>query len=141
MTKDLNALHRLDKNERLLTVASLRKHMSNCQGNLVPNPLDLASQSSPINQSPRSHLPDTGPAPAPGENYHSEDVELESLFHENAFSDNATAPTPKDIDLMYVTRVISPHKNKDRILGVRTNLALRLRSRTFIMLDNFRRLV
>jgi hypothetical protein len=102
MTKDLNSLRLLDKDERLLIVASLRKQMSNFEGNLVFKPLDLANQSSPINQSPRSHLLDADSTLIPGEFSHSEDSDLEELFHENAPSVNTTAPAPQDIDLMYV---------------------------------------
>jgi hypothetical protein len=96
MTKDLNSLRLLDKDERLLIVASLRKQMSNFEGNLVFKPLDLA------NQSPRSHLLDADSTLIPGEFSLSEDGDLEELFHENALSVNTTAPAPQDIDLMYV---------------------------------------
>ena len=113
MTKDLNALRLLDKDERLLIVASLREHMSNFEGNLVLKSLDLANKSSPINQSHRSRLLDTDPALTPTEFSHLEDADLEDLFHENALSVGTTAAAPQDIDLMYVAPVISSHENKD----------------------------
>jgi hypothetical protein len=134
MTKDLNSLRLLEKDERLLIVTSLRKQISNFEGNLGFKPLDLANQSSPINQSPRNHRLDADSALIPDEFSHSEDDDLEDLFHENALSVNTTAPTPQDIDLMYVAPVVSSHENNDRILGFR---ALRPKDRTFIMLPNF----
>ncbi|KAH9177730.1 PIN domain-like protein [Lactarius sanguifluus] len=104
MTKDLNALRLLDKDERLHIVTALREHMSNFEGNLVPKPLDLASQSSPISQSSRSHLLDADPALSPGEFSHLEDADLEDLFHENCPFVNTTAVAPQDIDLMFASQ-------------------------------------
>lgn len=143
MTKDLNALRLLEKDERLLIVASLRKQMDNFEGNLVFKPLDLANQPSAINQFIRSPLLDTESALIPDELSHSVDSDLDDLLYENSHSINATAPTPQDIDMMCVAPVISSHQNEDRILGFRASIALRPKDRTFIMLlDNFlRRLV
>ncbi|KAI9441288.1 PIN domain-like protein [Lactarius indigo] len=101
MTKDLNALRLLDKDERLLIMTSLREQMSNFEGNLVPKPLDLAVQPSAISQSSRSRLLDADPALAPGEFSHFEDADLEDLFHENCLSVNTTAVASQDIDLMF----------------------------------------
>jgi hypothetical protein len=102
MTKDLNALRLLDKDERMLIVASLRKQMSNLEGNPVLKPVDLANQPSPINQPPQAPLLDADPTLISGEFTYSEVGDLEAPFHENALSVNATAPAPQDIDLMYV---------------------------------------
>jgi hypothetical protein len=137
MTKDLSSLRLLDKDERLLIVASLRKQMSNFEDNLVFKSLDLANQSSPINQSPQNHLLDADSALIPGELSHSEDDDLEDLFYENALFVNTTAPTPQDIDLMYVAPVISSHENKDSILGFRASTALGPKDRTVNMLNSF----
>ncbi|KAH9042548.1 PIN domain-like protein [Lactarius pseudohatsudake] len=100
MTKDLNALRLLDKDERLHIVTSLREHMSNFEGDLVFKPLDLASQPSPISQSSRSNLLDADPALSPGEFSHLEDADLEDLFHENCLSVNTIAVAPQDIDMI-----------------------------------------
>ena len=137
MTKDLNSLRLVDKDERLLIVTSLRKQMSNFEGNLMFKPLDLVNQSSPINQSPQSHLIDADSALIPGEFSNSEDGDLEEVFYENAISVNTTAPTPQDIDLMYVAPMISSHENEDSILGFQVSTALGPKDRTCIMLDNF----
>lgn len=102
MTKDLNSLRLLDKDERLLILASIRKQMSDFEGNPVFKPLDLANQSSHINQSPQSHLLDADASLVPDEFSHSKNGDLEDLFYENALSVNTTAPVPQDIDLMYV---------------------------------------
>ncbi|KAH9048395.1 PIN domain-like protein [Lactarius hengduanensis] len=104
MTKDLNALRLLDKDERLHIVTSLREHMSNFEGDLVLKPLDLASQSSPISRSSRSCLLDADPALSPGEFSHLEDADLEDLFHENCLSVNTNAVAPQDIDLMFASQ-------------------------------------
>ncbi|KAH9060626.1 PIN domain-like protein [Lactarius vividus] len=101
VTKDLNALRLLDKDERLLIVTSLREHMTNFEGNPVLKPLDLASQSSPISQSSRTRLLDADPALSPGEFFHLENADLEDLFRENCPSVNTTAFAPQDIDLIY----------------------------------------
>lgn len=108
MTKDLNALRSLDKDERLLIVSSLRKQMSNLEGNFVFKPEGLANQPSLINQPPPAHLLDADPTPISGEFSHSEDGDLEAPFYD--LSANATAPAPQDIDLMYVAPLIPTHK-------------------------------
>lgn len=111
MTKDLNALRLLDKDERSLIVASLRKQMSNLEGNLALKPVDLANQPSPINLPPQAPLLDADPTLISGEFTYPEVGDLEAPFHENAQSVNATAPVPQDIDLMYVAPPIPTHRN------------------------------
>ena len=137
MTKDLNTLRLLDKDERLLIVSSLRKQMSDVQGNLAFKAVDLAYQPSLTNQSPRSHLPDADPTLISGESTYSEDGDLKALFHENSLFVNVTTAAPQDIDLMYVAPLISSHENKDRIIGSRASTALAPKNRTYSMLDNF----
>lgn len=137
MTKDLNALRLLDKDERLLMLASLRKQMSNLERNLVLKAVDLAHQPSPINQSLRSHFLNADPTLISEKLSDSEEDLEEALFHENALSVTATPPAPQDIDLMYVAPLISSHENKDRIKGSRAHTALGPKNRTSIMLDNF----
>ena len=133
MTKDLNALRLLGKDERLLMRASLRKQMSDLERKAV----DLAHQPSPINQSLRSRFLDADPKLISGEVSDSEDDLKEALFHENALSVTATEPAPQDVDLMYAAPLISSHENKDRIIGSRVHTALGPKNRTSIMLDNF----
>lgn len=108
MTKDLNALRLLDKDERLLIVASLREQMSNLKGNLVFKPVNLANQPSLINQAAPAHLLDADPIPISGEFTHSEDGDLEAPIYDMAV--NATAPAPQDIDQMYVAPLIPTHR-------------------------------
>ncbi|KAF8273485.1 PIN domain-like protein [Lactarius quietus] len=91
MTKDLNALRLLDKDERLLIMASLRKQMSNLEAPLL----------------------DADPTLISGEFTYSEDGDLEALFHENALSVNGTAPAPQDIDLMFASQYSAGTEEQD----------------------------
>ncbi|KAN0131974.1 PIN domain-like protein [Lactarius tabidus] len=113
MTKDLNALRLLDKDERMLIVASLRKQMSNLEGNPVLKPVDLANQPSPINQPPQAPLLDADPTLISGEFTYSEVGDLEAPFHENALSVNATAPAPQDIDVMFASQYSAGTEEQD----------------------------
>jgi hypothetical protein len=134
LTKGLDALRLLDKNERPLFMTSFRDQMASLESHFVPK--HYLDQLSSTDQSLRRHF-DVEPSLDQREIPWLDEVDLDELYYKNGLSVAADIIAPEEIDLTCVASQVASHENKHRPLGLAANTALGLENLNFTTPDSY----
>jgi hypothetical protein len=100
LTRGLDALRLLDKNDRQLIMTSFRNQMTSLENQFVPK--HYSDQLSSTDHSLGRHLPDAELNLAQREFSWLDEVDFDELYHEDGLSITNDQITPEGVDTEYV---------------------------------------
>jgi len=106
LTRGLDALRLLDKNDRLLIMTSFRNQMSNLENHFVPK--HYSDQLSSTDHSLRRHLPDAELNLAQREFSWLDEVDFDELYGLSVTNDQLA---PEGVDTEYVGLLVASYYN------------------------------
>lgn len=123
LTKGLDALRLLDKDERQLFTTSFRNQMAGLEDHLIPkhDPDQLSS----TDHSLQRCFADVEPSSDQREDYWPDGVDVDELYQENSMSVAANMISPEEVDEMCAASHVILREDKRRFIGLIANIALR----------------
>jgi len=123
LTKGLDALRLLDKDERQLFTTSFRNQMAGLEDHLIPkhDPDQLSS----TDHSLQRCFADVEPSSDQREDYWPDGVDVDELYQENSMSVAADMISPEEVDEMCAASHVILREDKRRFIGLIANIALR----------------
>ena len=135
LTKGLDALRLLDKNERLLFIASFRNQMAKLDGHFVPK--HYPDQPSLTDHYLQRRFSEVESSLDQRETPWLDEVDLDELYYKNGLSVANDEFTPEETDVMCVGSHVVSRENKHRLLDVAANTALGPENRIFITSNSY----
>lgn len=135
LTKGLDALRLLDKNERLLFIASFRNQMAKLDGHFVPK--HYPDQPSLTDHYLQRRFSEVESSLDQRETPWLDEVDLDELYYKNGLSVANDEFTPEETDVMCVGSHVVSRENKHRLLDVAANTALGPENRIFTTSNSY----
>jgi hypothetical protein len=135
LTRGLDALRLLDKNERLLFATAFRNQMASLDSRFVPK--HYPDQPSLTDHSLQRRFSDVEASLDQREFPWLDEVDLDELYYKNGVSVATDVFTPEETDVTCVGSQVASRENKHRLLDLAANTALGPKNRIFTTSNSY----